>query len=116
MGGVRGRAARVSTHSIRRASVEKAWRFGGQPRRREEWLLRSAEGDRETRAVLSDLVGVAIVALSVSLSYRFAGRVIALVGETGATVFLRLCSFILLCVGVSIMWGGVADLVRGLIS
>ena len=65
--------------------------------------------------VLSDLVGVAIVALSVSLSYRFAGRVVALVGETGVTVFLRLTSFILLCVGVSIMWGGLTDLIRPLI-
>jgi multiple antibiotic resistance protein len=33
-------------------------------------------------------------------------------GETGAEVFQRLSSFILLCVGVSIMWGGIADLVR----
>jgi len=66
--------------------------------------------------VLSDLIGVAIVALSVSLSYRFAGRVIAHVGETGAAVFLRLCSFILLCVGVSIMWSGLADLIRPMMS
>ena len=66
--------------------------------------------------VLSDLIGVAIVALSVSLSYRFAGRVIAFVGETGATIFVRLCSFILLCVGVSIMWGGLADLIRPMMS
>jgi len=66
--------------------------------------------------VVSDLIGVAIVALSVSLSYRFAGRVIALVGETGAIVFLRLCSFILVCVGVGIMWSGLADLIRSMIS
>src|SRR5262249_47985922 len=32
--------------------------------------------------VLSDLIGIAIVALSVSLSYRFAGRVIAFLGDT----------------------------------
>jgi multiple antibiotic resistance protein len=66
--------------------------------------------------MVSDLIGVAIVALSVSLSYRFAARVIAFVGETGAIVFLRLCSFILLCVGVSIMWSGLADLIRPMIS
>src|SRR5262245_24437832 len=66
--------------------------------------------------VVSDLIGVAVVALSVSLSYRFAGRVIAFVGETGTIVFLRLCSFILLCVGVNIMWGGLADLIRLMMS
>ena len=63
---------------------------------------------------LTDLVGVALVALTVYLSYRFASRLIALLGETGAEVFLRLSSFILLCVGVSIMWGGIADLIRSL--
>lgn len=64
--------------------------------------------------VAIDLIGVAIVALSVYLSYRFASRLITLLGETGAEVFLRLSSFILLCVGVGIMWGGIADLVRSL--
>ena len=63
---------------------------------------------------LTDLIGVALVALSVYLSYRFASRLIALLGDTGAEVFLRLSSFILLCVGVSIMWGGIASLVRSL--
>ena len=62
--------------------------------------------------VITDLVGVALVALSVYLSYRFASRLITLLGETGAEVFLRLSAFILLCVGVSIMWGGIADLVH----
>jgi len=64
--------------------------------------------------VLSVLVGVAIVALTVYLSYRFASRLIALLGDTGAIVFLRLSSFILLCIGVSIMWGGIADLIQTL--
>jgi multiple antibiotic resistance protein len=63
---------------------------------------------------VTDLIGVALVALAVFLSYRFASRLIAFLGETGAEVFLRLSSFILLCVGVSIMWGGIADLVRSL--
>lgn len=60
------------------------------------------------------LLGVAVVAVSVYLSYRFATRLIASLGETGAEVFLRLSSFILLCVGVGIMWGGIADLVGAL--
>jgi multiple antibiotic resistance protein len=64
--------------------------------------------------LVTDLIGVAVVAVSVYLSYRFASRLIAFLGETGAEVFLRLSSFILLCVGVSIMWGGIADLVQSL--
>jgi multiple antibiotic resistance protein len=65
---------------------------------------------------VTDLIGVAMVALSVYLSYRFASRIISFLGETGAAVFLRLSSFILLCVGVSIMWGGISELVQPLLS
>ena len=61
------------------------------------------------------LVGVTIVALAVFLSYRSASRVIASLGETGTAVFLRLSSFILLCIGVSIMWSGIVDLVTPLL-
>ena len=66
--------------------------------------------------LISDIVGVTIVAVVVYLSYRFASRLIAFLGDTGATVFLRLSAFILLCVGVSIMWGGVADLIGPLLA
>jgi multiple antibiotic resistance protein len=64
--------------------------------------------------LVTDLIGVAVVAVSIYLSYRFASRLIAFLGEIGAEVFLRLSSFILLCVGVGILWGGVVDLVRSL--
>jgi multiple antibiotic resistance protein len=66
--------------------------------------------------VVTVLVGVAVVAFAVYLSYRFASRLIASLGETGSEVFLRLASFILVCVGVSIMWGGLTDLVAALPS
>lgn len=65
--------------------------------------------------VISDLAGVGIVAICVYLSYRFASRLISMLGETGAVVFLRLSAFILLCVGVSILWGGITDLVQPLL-
>jgi multiple antibiotic resistance protein len=66
--------------------------------------------------LVSDIVGVTIVAVVVYLSYRFASRLIAFLGDTGAMVFLRLSAFILLCVGVSIMWGGITDLVLPLLG
>ncbi len=66
--------------------------------------------------LLTDLVGVAIVGAIVYLSYRFASTLIAYLGETGTTVFLRLSSFILLCVGVSIVWSGVSELVAPLLA
>jgi multiple antibiotic resistance protein len=65
--------------------------------------------------LIADLIGVVIVSLSVFLSYRFASQLIAYLGETGTVVFLRLSSFILLCVGVAIIWSGVVDLVQPLL-
>jgi multiple antibiotic resistance protein len=50
----------------------------------------------------------------VYLSYRFASKLIDWLGETGTSVFLRLSAFILLCVGISILWGGIAGLLATL--
>ena len=73
-------------------------------------------GDATSRAFSlgADLIGVTVVAVSVYLSYRFASRLISWLGETGTSVFLRLSAFILLCVGVSILWGGIAGLLATL--
>ena len=60
----------------------------------------------------TNLAGIAIIALTVYLSYRFASKVIGALGETGTNVFLRLSAFILLCVGVAIMWSGILGLVE----
>jgi multiple antibiotic resistance protein len=65
--------------------------------------------------IATDLVGVVIVALTVFLSYRFAARLIDALGEVGTMVFLRLSSFILLCIGVAIFWSGVVGLVEPLL-
>jgi multiple antibiotic resistance protein len=76
-------------------------------------------GAREARSfdvahLITDLVGITIVALVVYLSYRFASKLIASLGEIGTNVFLRLSSFILLCVAISILWGGIVGLIESL--
>jgi multiple antibiotic resistance protein len=76
---------------------------------------RSATGRPATFPdLVVDLVGIALVALAVYLSYRFASRLIASLGETGTYVFLRLSAFILLCVAVSILWDGMSGLIESL--
>ncbi len=72
--------------------------------------------DAASRAVFvaADLIGIAIIALAVYLSYRFASRLIGSLGETGTNVFLRLSAFFMLCVGVAILWGGIVGLVEPL--
>jgi multiple antibiotic resistance protein len=75
-----------------------------------------ARGVSTAAELAADLIGVAVAAVIVWFSYRFASRVIARLGETGTTVFLRLSPFILLCVGVSIVWSGLVDLIRPLLT
>ncbi len=60
--------------------------------------------------LIAAIVGPALVALTIYLSYRFAERVGKLLGETAMNVIVRLTAFILLCIGVQIVWGGLRAL------
>ena len=60
------------------------------------------------------LAGLALTGLAVAFTFRYAGRLLRPLGEVGLVVFLRLSAFILLCVGVQIVWNGVEELLRGL--
>ena len=62
------------------------------------------------RAILATLIGSALVAVSIFLCYGFADRLAAVVGESGMGIILRLSSFLLVCIGVQIMWNGVSAL------
>jgi multiple antibiotic resistance protein len=62
------------------------------------------------------VIGTALVALTVYLSYRFAEKLARLLGESAMNVILRLSSFILVCIGVQIVWNGVKALVDSLHS
>ncbi len=57
---------------------------------------------------------LAIVGLLVGLTYRYATRLLRPLGEVGQIVFMRLMAFILLSIGVQIMWDGASALLQGL--
>ena len=59
---------------------------------------------------LAAVAGLAAVSLTVYLSYRFAERIVALLGPSGTNVVLRLSAFILVCIGLQIAWSGISDL------
>jgi len=42
--------------------------------------------------------------------YRFAERTVARLGKTATNVVVRLSAFIMLCIGIQILWGGVSAL------
>ena len=60
--------------------------------------------------LLAAVVGAAIVALSILLIYRYAGRVGSHIGKTGMIVIVRFSAFIMVCIGVGITWNGVKAL------
>ena len=63
-------------------------------------------------AVLSAVIGAAIVAFTIYLCYGFSDRLAAILGQTGMNVILRLSSFLLVCIGVQILWNGVTTLLK----
>jgi len=65
-------------------------------------------------AIVGALIGSAAVGFSVYLCYGFADRLARILGPTGMSVIVRLSSFLLLCIGVQILWNGVRALLSSL--
>jgi multiple antibiotic resistance protein len=57
------------------------------------------------------VLGLAAIAATIYVCYRFAERTVSALGETGTNVLVRLSAFILLCIGIEIIWTGYAALV-----
>jgi len=62
--------------------------------------------------VLVAIVGSVLLALSIFLCYGFADRLGRVLGATGMTVIVQLTSFLLLCIGVQILWNGIRALLE----
>jgi multiple antibiotic resistance protein len=61
---------------------------------------------------LAAVLGVAAIALSIYICYRFAETIISVLGPRGTDVVMRLSAFILLCIGIQIMWAGYSSLMH----
>ena len=64
--------------------------------------------------LLGALIGIISLALIVRVFYGYAEKMMSLLGETGAIVFLRICAFILLCIGIQLIWNGLANAITEL--
>jgi multiple antibiotic resistance protein len=72
----------------------------------------------------SDLLGFFVgmttaclaVAVTIWITYRYADRIVRLLGQTGSRMFTRLSAFLLLCIGVQIMITGVQDVLEPLFA
>jgi multiple antibiotic resistance protein len=56
--------------------------------------------------VTGALLGIIAIGLSIYLAYRFAASMAKYLGETGLEVLVRLSAFILMCIGIEIIWNG----------
>lgn len=65
-------------------------------------------------SLAAGLVGSALIAASVYVCYAFADRLARVLGPTGMSVLLRLSSFLLVCIGVQIVWNGASTLLTSL--
>lgn len=65
-------------------------------------------------AILSAVIASFLVAVSIYICYGFADRLAAVVGESGMSIIMRLSSFLLVCIGVQILWNGASTLLRSL--
>lgn len=57
------------------------------------------------------VLGLAAIALTIFLSYRFAERLSVVLGERGINVLTQLSAFVMLCIGIQIIWSGYSALV-----
>lgn len=64
--------------------------------------------------ILAAIVAMVLIAASIFLCYGFADSLAKMLGTTGMTVIVRLSSFLLLCIGVQIMWNGISALLSSL--
>ena len=56
------------------------------------------------------ILGRAAIAASIYVCYRYAERITSFLGESGTNVLVRLSAFILLCIGIGIVWSGYSAL------
>jgi multiple antibiotic resistance protein len=64
--------------------------------------------------IVATLLAMTAVALSILLCYGLAEQLARLIGKTGMIVTVRLSSFLLVCIGVQIMWNGLSALLSSL--
>jgi multiple antibiotic resistance protein len=65
-------------------------------------------------AIFAATIGSAFVAATIYLCYGFADRLGHVLGPAGMNVILRLSAFLLVCIGVQILWNGASKLLSSL--
>jgi multiple antibiotic resistance protein len=73
---------------------------------------RPEHGAAWVASVTGALIGLALAALAVYLTYRYSRPLLSRLGDTGILVLTRLAAFLLLAIGIDILWSGLAEFIR----
>jgi multiple antibiotic resistance protein len=71
---------------------------------------RDASWSQFTQYEIASIIGIVGIVLSVYFCYRFAQSTVTALGKTGTNVIVRLSAFIMLCIGIQILWSGWSEL------
>jgi multiple antibiotic resistance protein len=66
--------------------------------------------------LLAAAIGTGLIAGTIYVCYGFADRLSALIGPTGLKVIIKLTAFLLVCIGVQILWNGTSQLISSLLG
>lgn len=85
--------------------------IGAHLRSREQGL-----GHGGIRNFVAALTGMFLVCLLVAVCYGNAGRLVQLLGKSGTSILTRLSAFVLLAIGVQIIWNGLVSVAPQLLG
>ncbi len=60
-------------------------------------------------SALTAVIGILLIGISIFLCYWFSEGLQRLLGPTGTSILIRLSAFIVVCIGIQIMFNGLAD-------
>lgn len=67
-------------------------------------------------SIIGAVIGSVLIAASVYICYAFADRLERVLGQTGMNIILRLSAFLLVCLGVQIVWNGLSVLLKSVLA
>jgi multiple antibiotic resistance protein len=74
----------------------------------------SAGERRPVVFAMQALLTAGLVCLLVYALYKSSSRISRAVGTTGTTIISRLSAFLLFCIGIQVLWTGIAELIATL--
>jgi multiple antibiotic resistance protein len=67
-------------------------------------------------SVIGAVIGSFLIAVSVYFCYAFSDRLARALGATSRSVIMKLSAFLLVCIGVQIIWNGMSALLKNLLD